>query len=164
MDSIEDEGIQTQIKQSNYALQRLRDAALQAKMDLDHEQQVDINLPYLVDNNHVSVSLIRSQFETMCQGLLEKTLAPIDQCLADINIDKSDVDDVVLVGGMTRVPMVRARVSQYFDRDVHFSVDADKAVATGAAMMGGVLCGQLEEVMLLDIVPLTLGIETYCCK
>ncbi|MCP5491503.1 MAG: molecular chaperone DnaK [Chlamydiales bacterium] len=146
------------------ALQRLRDAAEKAKIELSGTNQTEINQPFITMDasgpKHLALTLTRSKFENLAANLIERTVAPCLNCLKDAGLSKSDIQDVVLVGGMSRMPAVQAKVQEIFGREPHKGVNPDEVVATGAAIQGGVLGGDIKDVLLLDVVPLTLGIET----
>lgn len=146
------------------AVQRLKEAAEKAKIELSSSLQTDINLPYLtVDSSgpkHMNLKLSRSKFESLVDGLIKKTVAPCQKALQDAEVKKSDIGEVLLVGGMTRMPKVQQTVQEIFGRQPSKSVNPDEAVAVGAAVQGGVLAGDVTDVLLLDVTPLSLGIET----
>lgn len=146
------------------ALQRLRDAAEKAKIELSGTNQTEINQPFITMDasgpKHLALTLTRSKFESLAASLVERTVTPCLNCLKDAGLSKSDIQDVVLVGGMSRMPAVQAKVQEIFGREPHKGVNPDEVVATGAAIQGGVLGGDIKDVLLLDVVPLTLGIET----
>ncbi len=146
------------------ALQRLREAAEKAKIELSSAMQTDINLPFITANQdgpkHLNLTLSRSKFEQLVDDLLERSMAPVKAALADAKLQPSDVDDVIMVGGMTRMPKVQELVSSYFGKQPNRSVNPDEVVAIGAAIQGGVLGGDMDDVLLLDVTPLSLGIET----
>lgn len=146
------------------AMQRLKEAAEKAKIELSSAQTTDINLPFLTADQtgpkHLNLSLSRSQFEKLIGDLVEQTLQPCRQVLKDANLQVSDIDEVILVGGSTRIPLVQQRVKEFFNKEPNRSVNPDEVVALGAAVQGGVLAGDVKDVLLLDVTPLTLGIET----
>jgi molecular chaperone DnaK len=146
------------------AMQRLREAAEKAKIELSTSQSTDINLPYVTaDQNgpkHMNLKLSRAKFEQLIADLIEKTLGPCRKALSDAGLAASEIDEVVLVGGSTRVPMVQEKVKELFGQDPNRSVNPDEVVAVGAAIQGGVLAGDVKDVLLLDVTPLSLGIET----
>ncbi|KDO67984.1 hypothetical protein CISIN_1g047849mg [Citrus sinensis] len=158
----EDEGID--LSKDRLALQRLREAAEKAKIELSSTTQTDINLPFITADasgaKHLNITLTRSKFETLVNNLIERTRAPCKNCLKDANITTKDVDEVLLVGGMTRVPKVQEVVSEIFGKSPSKGVNPDEAVALGAAIQGGILRGDVKELLLLDVTPLSLGIET----
>lgn len=145
-------------------LQRLREAAEKAKIELSSTPQTDINLPFLTaDANgpkHLQVTVSRSKFEQMIEGFVKKTLQPVRAALKDANMSTSDIDEVLLVGGSTRIPAVKAAVQDFFGQDPNNSVNPDEVVALGAAVQGGVFSGHVTDMLLLDVTPLSLGIET----
>jgi len=146
------------------ALQRLKDAAEKAKIELSSSQQTEINLPYITADQsgpkHLTMKITRAKFESLVEELIEKTIAPCRLALKDAGLKVSEVDDVILVGGMTRMPKVVDKVREFFGREPRKDVNPDEAVAIGAAIQGGVLKGDVKDVLLLDVTPLTLGIET----
>jgi len=146
------------------ALQRLKEAAEKAKIELSSSQSTDINLPYITaDANgprHLSMKITRAKFESLVDELIERTIKPCEIALKDSGVKLSDIGDVILVGGMTRMPKVQERVKEFFGREPRKDVNPDEAVAVGAAIQGGVLQGDVKDVLLLDVTPLSLGIET----
>ncbi|RME42253.1 MAG: molecular chaperone DnaK [Deltaproteobacteria bacterium] len=146
------------------ALQRLKEAAEKAKIELSTVKETEINLPFLTADasgpKHLHVKLARSKFEQLVEDLIEKTVEPCKQALADAKLTPDDIDEVVLVGGSTRVPKVQELVRQLFKKEPHKGVNPDEVVAVGAAIQGGVLAGEVKDVLLLDVTPLSLGIET----
>jgi len=146
------------------ALQRLREAAEKGKIELSSALQSEINLPYLTANSsgpkHFSYTLTRAKLESICDNFLNKTIKPCELCLKDSGIDKSKIDEVLLVGGMTRMPKVQTLVEKFFNKKPNKSVNPDEAVAVGAAIQGGVLKGDLKDIVLVDVTPLSLGLET----
>jgi molecular chaperone DnaK len=146
------------------ALQRLKEAAEKAKVELSTVMETDINLPFITaDQNgpkHLQMKLTRTQFERLVDDLLERSMAPVKQALADAGLQPSDIDEVVLVGGSTRVPKIQQLVKSFFGKEPHKGVNPDEVVAVGAAIQGGVLKGEVKDVLLLDVTPLSLGIET----
>lgn len=146
------------------AMQRLKEAAEKAKCELSSSLQTDINLPYLTMDasgpKHMNLKLSRSKFETLVDGLIKKTVDPCKKALQDGEVSKSDIGEVLLVGGMSRMPKVQQTVQEIFGRQPSRSVNPDEAVAVGAAVQGGVLAGDVTDVLLLDVTPLSLGIET----
>jgi molecular chaperone DnaK len=152
------------ITKDNMAMQRLREAAEKAKCELSSSMQTDINLPYLTMDasgpKHMNLKLSRSKFESIVEGLVKRTIGPSQKALQDAEVKKTDIGEVILVGGMTRMPKVQATVQELFGRTPSKSVNPDEAVAIGAAIQGGVLAGDVTDVLLLDVTPLSLGIET----
>jgi molecular chaperone DnaK len=146
------------------ALQRLKEAAERAKIELSTVAETDINLPFVTaDQNgpkHLQMTLTRAKFEQLVDDLLQRSMAPVRQALADAGLKPSDIDEVVLVGGSTRVPKIQQLVKEYFGKEPHKGVNPDEVVAVGAAIQGGVLKGEVKDVLLLDVTPLSLGIET----
>jgi molecular chaperone DnaK len=146
------------------ALQRLREAAEKAKIELSSREQTDINLPYITADatgpKHMNIKITRAKFESLIEDLVSRSIEPCRIALKDAGLKASDVDDVILVGGSTRVPLVQARVKEFFGKEPRRDVNPDEAVAMGAAIQGGVLSGDVKDVLLLDVTPLSLGIET----
>ncbi|MBF0440490.1 MAG: molecular chaperone DnaK [Oligoflexales bacterium] len=146
------------------AMQRLREAAEKAKIELSSAQATEINLPFLTADQtgpkHLNVSISRSQFEKLIADLVEQTLEPCRRCLKDADMTINEIDEVILVGGSTRIPLVQKRVHDFFGKEGNKSVNPDEVVGVGAAIQGGVLAGDVKDVVLLDVTPLTLGIET----
>ena len=145
-------------------IQRLKDAAEKAKIELSSTQKTDINLPFLTADStgpkHLQVSLLRSKFEQMTDKIVKQTLVPVKNALKDAGLSTSDIDEVILVGGSTRTPAVRQAVETFFGKSANSSVNPDEVVALGAAVQGGVFSGDVTDVLLLDVTPLSLGIET----
>ncbi|TQD81521.1 hypothetical protein C1H46_032919 [Malus baccata] len=156
------EGIE--LTKDRLALQRLREAAEKAKIELSSSSQTEINLPFITADasgaKHLNITLTRSKFESLVNHLIERTKVPCKNCLRDANTSIKDVDEVLLVGGMTRVPKVQEVVAEIFGKSPSKGVNPDEAVALGAAIQGGILCGDVKELLLLDVTPLSLGIET----
>ena len=152
------------LKADKLALQRLKEAAEKAKIELSSQMESDINLPFITADaagpKHLNIKLTRAKLEALVGDLVEKTLEPCKKALADAGIDKSKIDEVVLVGGQTRMPMVQDTVKKFFGKEPHKGVNPDEVVAVGAAIQGGVLKGEVKDVLLLDVTPLSLGIET----
>jgi len=146
------------------ALQRLKDASEKAKIELSNGQQADINIPYITADasgpKHLNMKITRALFESMVEDLVKRTITPCEVALKDAKLSKSDIDDVILVGGQTRMPLVQKVVKEYFGKEPRKDVNPDEAVAAGAAIQGGVLAGDVTDVLLLDVTPLSLGIET----
>lgn len=146
------------------ALQRVREAAEKAKIELSSTGETEINLPFIAQKDkeslHLTVKLTRSELEKMVDDLIQKTIAPVEKCLKDAGVTKSDITDVVMVGGMTRMPKVLEVVKNFFGKDPNTTVNPDEVVAVGAAVQGAVLTGEVKDIVLLDVTPLTLGIET----
>ena len=146
------------------ALQRLKEGAEKAKIELSSNQQTEVNLPYITADSsgpkHFVHKLTRAKLEALVEGLVEKTLTPVKIALKDAKLKASDVDEVILVGGQTRMPLVQEKVKTFFGKEARKDVNADEAVAVGAAIQGAVLAGDVTDVLLLDVTPLTLGIET----
>ncbi|HBP51509.1 TPA: molecular chaperone DnaK [Candidatus Shapirobacteria bacterium] len=146
------------------ALQRIREAAEKAKIELSSTGETEINLPFITQKDkeslHLTVKLTRSELEKMVDDLIQKTIDPVEKCLKDAGVTKSDITDVVMVGGMTRMPKVLEVVKDFFGRDPNTTVNPDEVVAIGAAVQGAVLTGEVKDIVLLDVIALTLGIET----
>jgi molecular chaperone DnaK len=146
------------------ALQRLKEAAEKAKIELSTVMETDINLPFVTADQsgpkHLQLTLTRAKFEQIVDDLLERSMGPVRQALADAGLQPSDIDEIVLVGGSTRVPKIQQLVKSFFGKDPHKGVNPDEVVAVGAAVQGGVLKGEVKDVLLLDVTPLSLGIET----
>lgn len=152
------------LRKDPQALQRLRDAAEKAKIELSSSLETEINLPFITvkDNQplHLVMKLTRAKLEALVADLIEKTFKPVKDCLKDAKITVADVDEVVLVGGMTRMPKIIERVKEFFGKDPNRSVNPDEVVAVGAAIQAGIITGEAKDVVLLDVTPLTLGVET----
>ena len=152
------------LKSDVLALQRLKEAAEKAKIELSSSAQTDVNLPYITADatgpKHLNVKLTRAKFESLVQDLIERSLAPCRQAMKDAGVSTSDIDEVILVGGQTRMPKVQEAVEQLFGKAPRKDVNPDEAVAAGAAIQGSVLAGDRKDVLLLDVTPLSLGIET----
>ena len=152
------------LRKDKLALQRLKEAAEKAKIELSSAVQTDVNLPFITADasgpKHLNIKLTRAKFESLVEDLVKRTIEPCKKALADAGKSASDIDEVVLVGGMTRMPAVQEAVKKFFGRDPHKGVNPDEVVAIGAAIQGGVLQGDVKDVVLLDVTPLSLGIET----
>ncbi|OAF68974.1 hypothetical protein A3Q56_03289 [Intoshia linei] len=152
------------ISKDRMAIQRIREAAEKAKQELSSSMQTDVNLPYLTADasgpRHLNIKLTRSQLEAICSQLLNKTIDPCKKAIKDAGVKTSDISEVLIVGGMTRMPKVQQIVKEIFGKNPSKSLHPDEAVATGAAIQGGVLAGNVTDVLLLDVTPLSLGIET----
>jgi molecular chaperone DnaK len=152
------------LRKDPMALQRLREGAEKAKMELSQLMQTEINLPFITATadgpKHLNMTLTRAKFEQLVDDLIQRTLGPTERALKDAGLNPSQIDEVILVGGMTRVPKVQEIVRSIFNREPHRGVNPDEVVAVGAAIQGGVLAGDVTDVLLLDVTPLSLGIET----
>jgi len=152
------------LRQDRLALQRLKEAAEKAKIELSSATQTDINLPFITADatgpKHLNVTLTRAKLESLCEDLLNRTKGPMEKALKDAGLSKNQIDEVILVGGMTRMPAVQKIVQDFFGKEPHKGVNPDEVVAMGAAIQGGVLKGDVKDVLLLDVTPLSLGIET----
>ncbi len=157
-----DQGID--LRQDRMALQRLKEGAEKAKCELSTVMQTEVNLPFITADasgpKHLNITITRSKLEQLVGDLVEKTIGPCKQALQDAGISASQIDEVILVGGQTRMPLVQEKVKQFFGREPHKGVNPDEVVAVGAAIQAGVLKGEVRDVLLLDVTPLTLGIET----
>jgi molecular chaperone DnaK len=152
------------LRQDKMALQRLKEAAERAKSELSTVQQTEVNLPFITADasgpKHLGITLTRAKLEQLVMELVEKTIEPCKKALADADKRAAQIDEVVLVGGQTRMPLVQEKVKQFFGKEAHKGVNPDEVVAVGAAIQAGVLKGEVKDVLLLDVTPLTLGIET----
>ncbi|RZI46395.1 molecular chaperone DnaK [Candidatus Finniella inopinata] len=167
MDYIADEFQKEQgidLRKDKLALQRLKEAAEKAKIELSASMQTDINLPFITADaagpKHLNLQLTRSKFESLVDDLIQRTVEPCRAALKDAGLTAKDIDEVILVGGMTRIPKIMETVKSFFQREPHRGVNPDEVVAIGAAIQGGVLKGDVKDVLLLDVTPLSLGIET----
>jgi molecular chaperone DnaK len=152
------------LSKDRMALQRLKEGAEKAKIELSSAMETEINLPFVTADasgpRHLQIKLSRSKLEQLVDDLLQRTMGPVKQALADAGVDPSKIDEVVLVGGSTRMPKVQQLVREFFGKDPHKGVNPDEVVAIGAAVQGGVLTGDVKDMLLLDVTPLSLGIET----
>ncbi len=152
------------LSQDRMALQRLKEAAEKAKKELSTTMETDVNLPFITaDQNgpkHMNIKLTRSKLENMVADLVDRTIEPCKKALADAGLKANDIDQILLVGGMTRMPLVQKKVSDFFGKEPNKSVNPDEVVAMGAAIQGGIFSGDVKDVLLLDVTPLSLGIET----
>ena len=152
------------IRNDRMALQRVKEAAEKAKMELSTVMETDINLPFITADQtgpkHLTMKLTRAKLESLVEDLIEKTIEPCRIALKDANLAPKDIDEVILVGGMTRMPRVQQKVKEIFGKEPHRGVNPDEVVAVGAAIQAGVLAGDVKDVLLLDVTPLSLGIET----
>src|SRR6187397_2276708 len=157
-----DQGID--LSKDKMALQRLKEAAEKAKQELSTTMETEINLPFVTADasgpKHLALKLTRSKLEQLVGDLLERSMGPVQQCLKDAGVDPGKIDEVVLVGGSTRIPKIQQLVKDFFGKEPHKGVNPDEVVAVGAAIQAGVLAGEVKDVLLLDVTPLTLGIET----
>ncbi|MGE0814866.1 MAG: molecular chaperone DnaK [Vicinamibacterales bacterium] len=157
-----DEGID--LSKDRMAQQRLKEAAEKAKIELSSAMETEISLPFISGDatgpKHLNVKLTRAKLESLVEDLVQRTMGPVKQALADAGLKPSDIDEIVLVGGSTRMPRVQQAVKEYFGKDPHKGVNPDEVVAVGAALQGGVLAGDVKDLLLLDVTPLSLGIET----
>ncbi len=152
------------LRKDPLALQRLKEAAEKAKIELSSSQQTEVNLPYITADasgpKHLNIKLTRAKLESLVEDLVERTIEPCRIALKDAGLSVSEIDDVILVGGQTRMPKVQEAVKDFFGKEPRRDVNPDEAVAIGAAIQGGVLAGDVKDVLLLDVTPLSLGIET----
>ncbi|WP_317316900.1 molecular chaperone DnaK, partial [Peptostreptococcus russellii] len=152
------------LRKDKMSLQRLREAAEKAKKELSSTMSTNINLPFITATaegpKHLNMDLTRAKFNELTAGLVAKTMEPTKQALADANLSKSDIDDVLLVGGSTRIPAVQDAVKDFIGKDPHKGINPDECVAAGASIQAGVLTGEVNDILLLDVTPLSLGIET----
>lgn len=153
------------LRSDRVALQRLKEAAEKAKMELSSLMQTEISLPFITADSsgpkHLSATLTRSRLEQLCADLIERSMGPVRQALRDAGLQPSQIDEIILVGGQTRMPAIQAAVRNFFGKEPNRSVNPDEVVAIGAAIQAGVLGGEVKDILLLDVTPLTLGIETY---
>src|SRR6202043_2073309 len=159
-----DEGLDLRGKGNEMALQRLRDAAERAKIELSTTMETEINLPFITADaggpKHLVKKLTRAKLEGMVEDIIQRSVGPCKQCLKDAGLDTSKINEVVLVGGQTRMPRIQALVKELFGKEGHKGVNPDEVVAVGAAIQGGVLGGEVKDILLLDVTPLSLGVET----
>ncbi len=152
------------LRKDSLAMQRVKESAEKAKIELSSAMQTDVNLPYITADatgpKHMNIKLSRAKFESLVESLIDRSFKAIDQAIEDAGIPKGEITDVLLVGGMTRMPMVQAKVTAHFGKEPRKDINPDEAVATGAAIQGGVLSGEVDDILLLDVTPLSIGIET----
>jgi len=152
------------LRNDKMALQRLKEAAEKAKIELSSTMETEINLPFITADasgpKHMNIKLTRAKFESLVEDLMDRLVPPMEQALRDAGLNRKDIDEVILVGGMTRMPRVQQRVQEFFGKEPHKGVNPDEVVAIGAAIQAGVLKGDVKDVLLLDVTPLSLGIET----
>src|SRR5690606_23706337 len=152
------------LRQDAMSLQRLKEAAEKAKIELSSSAQTEINLPYITATasgpKHLVKTLTRAKFEQLTDSLVRRSMAPVEKALKDAGLSKSDIDEIILVGGSTRIPKIQEEVEKFFGKKPSKGVNPDEVVAIGAAIQGGVLSGDVKDVLLLDVTPLSLGIET----
>ena len=155
---------QIDLREDSMALQRLKEAAEKAKIELSSSSQTEINLPYVTATSsgpkHLVTTLTRAKFEQLSDTLVKRSMEPVKKALKDASLTKKDIDEVILVGGSTRIPIIQKEVEALFGKKPSKGVNPDEVVAVGAAIQGGVLSGDVEDVLLLDVTPLSLGIET----
>ncbi|GMM36459.1 Hsp70 family ATPase [Saccharomycopsis crataegensis] len=154
-------GINLLEKSSKVEIQRIREACEKAKIELSHVKATTISIPFIYEQQHINLDLTEDQLDDLSLPLINKTIPPVKKALKDADLEPEDIDEIILVGGMTRMPKIRKIVGEVFDKIPNHEVNPDEAVALGAAIQGAVLSGEIKDVLLLDVTPLTLGIETY---
>lgn len=161
LDTFKEQNNGLDILNDKLAVQRIREAAEKAKIDLSHVKETEINVPFITSDKHVHMKLTEDELDNMTLHLLNQTIDPVKKCIRDADLKIKDIDEVLLVGGMTRMPKLRKIVTELFNKEPNTAVNPDEAVALGAAIQGAVLTGNIKNVVLLDVTPLSLGIETY---
>lgn len=161
LDTFKEQNNGLDILNDKLAVQRIREAAEKAKIDLSHVKETEINVPFITSDKHVHMKLTEDELDNMTLHLINQTIDPVKKCIRDADLKIKDIDEVLLVGGMTRMPKLRKIVTELFNKEPNTAVNPDEAVALGAAIQGAVLTGNIKNVVLLDVTPLSLGIETY---
>lgn len=161
LDTFKEQNNGLDILNDKLAVQRIREAAEKAKIDLSHVKETEINVPFITSDKHVHMKLTEDELDNMTLHLINQTIDPVKKCIRDADLKIKDIDEVLLVGGMTRMPKLRKVVTELFNKEPNTAVNPDEAVALGAAIQGAVLTGNIKNVVLLDVTPLSLGIETY---
>ncbi|ODV78845.1 nuclear-encoded mitochondrial protein member of the heat shock protein 70 family [Suhomyces tanzawaensis NRRL Y-17324] len=161
LDTFKAENNGLDILKDRVAVQRIREAAEKCKIELSHVKETEINIPFITSDKHIKIKITEDELDEMTLHLINKTIDPVKRCIRDADLKIKDIDEVLLVGGMTRMPKIRKVVEELFNKKPSTAVNPDEAVALGAAIQGAVLSGQIKNVVLLDVTPLSLGIETY---